>query len=531
VHLRAIPSRRALTVAAAALCGLAFAASPSGAAASGVHLQRANPVGVEQPPVQAGPAAWASNVSPAEADQTLDAAAAALEGQGTDDASAALNQVAQILPALQGQDERRGEALLARPTDGPNDPYGDGYTVAPLAAYTTNFCYFWVTSGPDAVPLTDSNANGIPDYIDVLAATAEHVFAVEHGSLGWQVPPRDGTLGCQANPADGRSRTDIYAKALDGLYGYVAVDPGQSGKRQFSFLVLDNDMANLGYNNFIPPLQVTTAHEYNHAIQDGYDVLQDQWMAESTATWMEEIVYPDIDDYLQYLPDFAHNVKVPLTQGGTNQLKIYGSAVWNHFLSHFLGNAAIRNAWAASLTTNPADFAAGAYDKAIRGAQSRSSFLDQFTRFSAATAEWRSTDVFPDGSRYPEVSRSGSIHTSDRFFKRLVLDHTTYRLLNVPERTGKAVKLLIDAPAGLASGLALVGRIGSGAAAKVVTVSKSLPHGGKQVVRLARPGRFARITAVVVNGDTRVSGFSNARGDWNYKGDNGRFDVGTFLIR
>ena len=185
--------------------------------------------------------------------------------------------MAEILPALDGREERRGEALLARPTDGPNDPYGDGYTVAPLAAYSTNFCYFWVTTGPDAVPLTDSNANGIPDYIDVLATTAEHVFTVEHGDLGWQVPPRDGTLGCTA--PDGRSRTDIYAKALDGLYGYVAVDPGQNGKKQFSFLVIDNDMANLGYNNFIPPLQVTTAHEYNHVIQDGYDVLQDQWAA------------------------------------------------------------------------------------------------------------------------------------------------------------------------------------------------------------------------------------------------------------
>ena len=81
--------------------------------------------------------------------------------------------MAEILPALDGREERRGEALLARPTDGPNDPYGDGYTVAPLAAYSTNFCYFWVTTGPDAVPLTDSNANGIPDYIDVLATTAE----------------------------------------------------------------------------------------------------------------------------------------------------------------------------------------------------------------------------------------------------------------------------------------------------------------------------------------------------------------------
>jgi hypothetical protein len=93
------------------------------------------------------------------------------------------------------------------------------------------------------------------------------------------------------------------------------------------------------------------------------------------------------------------------------------------------------------------------------------------------------------------------------------------------------VKLLINAPAGLGAGLALVGRIGNGAGAKVITAAKILRHGGKEIVRLSQPGRFSRITAVVVNGDIRVRGFSSAKRDWNYLGDNARFDVGTFLTR
>ncbi len=39
------------------------------------------------------------------------------------------------------------------------------------------------------------------------------------------------------------------------------------------------------------PVEVTAAHEYNHVLQYAYDVLQDHWMYESTATWSEEKVF------------------------------------------------------------------------------------------------------------------------------------------------------------------------------------------------------------------------------------------------
>ena len=50
-------------------------------------------------------------------------------------------------------------------------------------------------------------------------------------------------------------------------------------------------------------------------------------------------------------------------------------------------------------------------------------------------------------------------------------------------------------------------------------------------VNLARPARFARITAVLVNGEIDVRGFSASLGDWLYKGDNARIQAGTFKIR
>ena len=47
--------------------------------------------------------------------------------------------------------------------------------------------------------------------------------------------------------------------------------------------------------------QVTAAHEYNHVLQFAYDLRQDTWMFESTATWAEEKVFDGVDDYVTYM--------------------------------------------------------------------------------------------------------------------------------------------------------------------------------------------------------------------------------------
>ena len=48
-------------------------------------------------------------------------------------------------------------------------------------------------------------------------------------------------------------------------------------------------------------MEVTAAHEYNHILQYAYDIFQDAWMFESTATWAEEKVFAGDDDYHGYM--------------------------------------------------------------------------------------------------------------------------------------------------------------------------------------------------------------------------------------
>jgi hypothetical protein len=81
----------------------------------------------------------------------------------------------------------------------------------------------------------------------------------------------------------------------------------------------------------------------------------------------------------------------------------------------------------------------------------------------------------------------------------------------------------VVAPVGAAAGIALVGRIGGELHGRVVSRLRFKRNGGRLSVRLPRPVRFQRITAVLINADTRAIGFSARRLDWNYLTDTAPF--------
>jgi hypothetical protein len=418
-------------------------------------------------------------------------------------------------PAASASSAEAERVERRRPTDGGRG----GFQTSNLAAAATDhFCYTWANDGTDAIGLADAGANGIPDYIDALAYAAEFSYAIEHGVLEWPTPKPD-KRGC--GPNGGVGRTDIYLLDVGPrLYGYASVDPDQKGRRQAGYLVLDNDYAfkEFGYRDPLQALSVTVAHEYNHVVQFGIDVIADRWLKEATGTWMEEQVFPAVNDFLGYLPRFTRSTEVPLTDPGP---KVYGDVVWNHWLTSRYGPDVIRDTYRVSGAGT--SFAAAAYNQVItRESGRRSDFLREFTAFSTAVAEWRAGDDFPDAELYPDVERAGvlPIGGSER---RLRLDHTTFRLLSVPAVSRPAVRLEVQVQLGTRAAVALVGRDGGATTGKVTRVLRVLPNGGRATIALRNPGRFERITAVLVNGDIRASGFGG--GDWLYTGDDRLFSV------
>ena len=418
-----------------------------------------------------------------------------------------------------------------RPTD-TDDPNRNAYSVpeAPRSPFCSrHFCVHWVEEGLDAPDLSDRNGDGIPDFVERVMRVAERVHQVENGKLGWREPRSDGGQG-------GRNgKTDVYLSQIGGeLFGYAAPDRGQATKdhriprRLHGYLVLDNDYSAFEFPGTKPleDLQVTFAHEYNHILQFGYDAYQDPWFAEASATWMEDQVYNGINDYLRYVRRWVKLYETPLT---ANSIKEYGSAVWNQWLARRYGPEIVRKAWAGAIDARPGGFSVASYERALRST-GPSDLSRDFARFATAVAEWRTGRGFRESHLFPDAPRQGHLPLDGAPLTRM-LNHTTFQLLRVRPRDGRAVAVSLSAPRGSAAGVALVGRRGSERGGRSVVRLDYARGGGQLRVRLPRPGRFNRITAVVVNADARASGFDVGLLDWNYLTDGLPFELSGRLLR
>ncbi len=220
------------------------------------------------------------------------------------DLTLALRDLALLKDELPLSLQPMATSYLARPTDGDADEFGDGYSVAEATPVCSDVvCVHYVTTSKDKVPAGDSNANGVPDYVDFTLATMNHVHSKYVGA-GYRAPKSD----LNADNNGGNAKPDIYLADVgsDGLYGYCASDkniPDDKPQSTWGFCVLDNDYSKSEFSSNTPKqnLQVTAAHEYFHAVQFGYDVSEDGWIMEATATWAEDEVYDGVNDNVQYL--------------------------------------------------------------------------------------------------------------------------------------------------------------------------------------------------------------------------------------
>ena len=211
-----------------------------------------------------------------------------------------------------------------------------------LLSPSGHFRVHYDTEGFNAVEPKDADANGIPDYIDLTLAILDSTWVLEIEQLGYNPPPSDNGLG-------GGDEYDVYIVELGigrSFYGFTY--PGTSGETTYSHLEIDNDFTDPGYKQTrgLDALRVTIAHEFHHALQFGYYAKFDgSWWQESTSTWMEEVAYPHIDDYLQYLTYFLSEPQRALNSGPYQSLHTYGSAIFSSFLDQHYSRDLNRLIW------------------------------------------------------------------------------------------------------------------------------------------------------------------------------------------
>ena len=237
-------------------------------------------------------------------------------------------------------------------------------------------------------------------------------------------------------------------------------------------------------------------------------------MFESTATWMEEKVFPDVDDYHQYVGPWAKLTAMPITRFDRAErrqgLRLGGLQP--------LARRRVRR------VDRPPRLGAVDQPGLVRPGRLRQGDpRGPRPRLLLRAGELRRLDRRVEGRRRRRArgrgvprrqARAGVDAPTDGSSLSGKLDHTGYALFDVAKTNAPKLQLTGTLPAGTAGAIILVGRAG-GEVWK--TTSGVVPTGGKATVTLDNPGRYERITAVAVNGSYDKSGWNGQ--DWNWTRD------------
>ena len=206
----------------------------------------------------------------------------------------------------------------------------DGRVIKDSQYYTSDslFCIHYNTQSGD-LDTTDLNNNNIPDYIEEVGIMADSARNVLVYKLQYDDVPTD---------IDGIY--DIYLKDYGkSTFGHCCKDsPSQNMDGQTSYLQIDTD-----YNNNLPSdfvnsglefMRITLVHEYFHAIQYGYRGSGiDPYFYEMTSMWIEDVIVPDGDDYLDWpIWNLINNPEKDFGTLGPG----YELALFGHYLSSYL---------------------------------------------------------------------------------------------------------------------------------------------------------------------------------------------------
>ena len=419
----------------------------------------------------------------------------------------ALRDLAAGLAGLAPARRSAAERLLARPSGKAVEGWGPAYTVPEARLCDANLCIHWVESTDDAPPGADGDPGTVPEWARTTLAVFQHVWATEVDAMGYRAPKTDSLS--QENGGDGR--LDVYlADVGDTVFGYCASDdPDVQRSSSSAYCVVDDDFARAqfpGPTSGLAALEVTAAHEFFHAVQFSYDYLEDTWLMEGTATWMEDEVFDDVDDNRQFLhasPLSRSTIPLDLSFAPYH----YGAWIFWRYLSERFDPGLLREVWEQA---DGARVGGGHYSlAATRAALSGRglSFGAVFAGFSAMNR--RPATGYEEGTAYPlaPTSRAWTLRApgASTGWRSRSLEHLTSRsfAFRTAGTTSRRLRLELLLPlraTGSEARLLVYRRNG--------TVSvRSLPAGtGAKTTVLMRVRGVVKFELILVNASTRITG-------------------------
>jgi len=325
------------------------------------------------------------------------------DGDVVGDATMYMRRLALTRDTMSGAARKQADASLARPR------LADERITCSASA---PICVHYATSGSDA---PKQGGDITPDLV---LNTLVDIYRF-YQSSGYRMPEADHTTGggtVQTNgqpvPADD---IDIYLANIgkQGYYGYCAPEPltGSAARHTPAFCVLDNDYAEFPHGTPTTNLQVTAAHEFFHAVQFAYDATEDSWFMESTAVWMEDQVFDNINDNIQYLP-YGPLGKPTLSLDKATTFGVYGGWIFFRWVTEqrpqLVGRlpGIILSMWQRAAAGSRDRYSLQAVQGALKAA--KLPLRTAFARFAAANRDATHTYTEGAANHYPIAAPTGS---------------------------------------------------------------------------------------------------------------------------
>lgn len=203
--------------------------------------------------------------------------------------------------------------ILAKPVAQPQNPFytefykpvsSSAFLARPtylLLSYTTAKSHFkihYMNSGYHAVEQSYTLDPLVPDYVINTGNYLEKAYLCLKDTLGIKRPPAD-------DPDS--PEIDIYVLYLPDTYAETWLDTKQQDNSWTSYMLVNNSFdSNIFETHGEDALKVSCAHELFHVFQLGYGYRgSDRWYMEMSSVWFEERLYPNVNDYFQYVENYS----------------------------------------------------------------------------------------------------------------------------------------------------------------------------------------------------------------------------------
>lgn len=286
----------------------------------------------------------------------------------------AMDAVTQMLDEL--SPAVRGEILnlLARPSVG-----------SPEYTYDTpggHFKIHWTDAGTNATTL---------EWVTTVGMGMDSSWAHEVDTMDWDAPPSDLGLG-------GDTRFDVYMLALSGgTIGWCSSsgepsDPTTPEADYSSHIAMSN-AESWGENQILE----TCSHEFQHALQNGYEAAEPSWFKENCATWMQNECWTT-NLYVDYLHSGENCLRRPWYDIRSGSMYYYGATPWPMYIqTRCGGQEAVRMVWENAAATVGANMLEAITETAEHYGMTFNDWLAEYTCWRWFTGSQADASHYPQG--------------------------------------------------------------------------------------------------------------------------------------